>query len=211
MREYPKIETAFERAVDFSITEKLKRPVFGSIATWLVTEKVDGTNIRIHLDADNCMTIGGRAAGTQLSADLITNIYRTITATMLEGLRRDQDRTTITLYGEGYGLGIQKGSGYRADKGFILFDVLIDGRWWLDENSITDIAQKLDIPRVPELGIMSIEEMFELVRDGFLSLIPGATCAAEGIVARTIEPLFDARGQRIMFKLKTKDFVGERR
>src|SRR3990167_4368736 len=47
--EFPKIETLYERGADFSVTDVLRSPVIGTISKWLVTEKVDGTNIRIDL------------------------------------------------------------------------------------------------------------------------------------------------------------------
>ena len=206
MNEYPKIETLYERDERFSVTDVLKRPVLASINPWIVTEKVDGTNIRVHLDATNAVTFGGRTGAAQLNADLVTHLHRTFTPDKLAALRRDPDPVSITLFGEGYGAGIQKGGGaYRPDKGFILFDVQIGERWWLDDGAVTEIAEKLNIPRVPLMGPRSLTEIRELVKAGFPSIVAEGRCQAEGIVARTIEPLFDARGHRLIIKLKTKD------
>lgn len=46
---YPKIETLYERYPDTHkvIKGQLKRPEFGLVNSWLVTEKIDGTNIRV--------------------------------------------------------------------------------------------------------------------------------------------------------------------
>lgn len=45
---YPKIETLFERNPNFTVDPlKLKSPVLGCINPWEVTEKIDGTNIRV--------------------------------------------------------------------------------------------------------------------------------------------------------------------
>ncbi len=47
---YPKIETLFVRDEQtFKVTDELRHPEFGLIKTWHVTEKIDGTNIRIGL------------------------------------------------------------------------------------------------------------------------------------------------------------------
>ena len=44
---YPKIETLFKRDEKFNITDEIRCPEFDNIKKWLITEKIDGTNIRI--------------------------------------------------------------------------------------------------------------------------------------------------------------------
>ncbi len=54
---YPKIETLYERdPKTFKVTNKLRHPEFDLVKQWLVTEKVDGTNMRILLNS-----IGGQS------------------------------------------------------------------------------------------------------------------------------------------------------
>jgi predicted DCC family thiol-disulfide oxidoreductase YuxK len=127
----------------------------------------------------------------------------------MAALRIGEDKPSITLYGEGYGAGIQKGGGeYRADKGFVLFDVLIDGRWWLASSGVTEIAERLCIPRVPVLGVWSLPEIIENVRAGMYSTIAeNREHPSEGIVARPVQTLYDNRMKRIILKLKTRDFI----
>ncbi len=377
--EYHKINTLFERDLaTFVVDEtRLKKSVLGTIREWDVTEKIDGTNIRIMLSETGEIQFGGRTDNSQLPADLLMKVFQMFpldklkTALWLEGVP-----TQAILYGEGYGAGIQKGGTYRADKSFILYDVLIttvvyneacilhgtksnatqidlgmEGdfanrvitatgkrdtpkkrqasentnasidvkirpvsgespqsitppsreerssstpigagisektsgsaststpislrdrvgcapsvhankpefekeesaclsssttatgearledfsvrpailqsikqnlvkagwtpprcicarkEWWLDKADIEDVAAKLDIDIVPYLGRMTLDQIVELVRNPFASKI--GTAMAEGIVARPIETLFDKRGERIIIKLKTKDF-----
>lgn len=117
--------------------------------------------------------------------------------------------TDAILFGEGYGPGIQKCGGlYRADKAFILFDVLV-GKWWLDWESVNDVARKLGIETVPYLGLKTLDQIVEMVRTPFASQL--GTAMAEGIVARPIETLFNKRMERIIIKLKTKDFTAGKR
>jgi hypothetical protein len=209
MREYPKIDTLYERLPDHTISDILKRPVLASLNPWIVTEKIHGMNIRVHLSPDNQVMIHGRTDNAQLPADLVKALYDTLPAEKLAALRKDADPVSITLYGEGYGAGIQKGSHYRADKGFILFDVLIDDRWWLKDEDVTGIAERLGILRVPLLGYWSLTDIRDAVKEGIISRAATAAPAfAEGIVARPLEPLFDAAGKRIIIKLKTHDFGG---
>jgi hypothetical protein len=125
----------------------------------------------------------------------------------VERLRPVFSGTKAVLYGEGYGAGIQKGGGeYSPTKKFILFDVLVDGKWWLSQENVEDVAAKLGIDVVPDFGLMTLEEATELVRVGFKSRLNGGLKDAEGLVGRPEEALFDKKGHRLIVKLKTKDF-----
>lgn len=209
--EYHKIETLFERGEDFVVNpDVLKSPVLGTITQWDVTEKIDGTNIRVMLSEDGKLTFNGRTDNAQLHAELLQNLFAMFPVEkMKEVFWIDGTPTAVVLYGEGYGAGIQKGGTYRADKSFILFDVLVGGKWWMDRAALSDIGQKLGVDEVPFLGLMTLPEIVELVRNPFQSKI--GTAISEGIVARPIEPLFDRKGSRIIIKLKTKDFVKGKR
>jgi hypothetical protein len=214
-----------------------KNRVYDILKTWVWTEKVDGTNIRViwdpcwipqptpttevevlreHIDqayadpeavypSHSDLTFGGKTNAAQIPADLYTFLSRNV---LVEKLRGIFPETRAVIYGEGYGPGIQKGGGdYRADKGLILFDVLVGDKWWLSYENVADIASQLSLPVVPLIGEMSLEEATEMVRVGFKS-----RCAinpekmAEGLVGRPVETLFDKKGHRLITKLKTKDF-----
>ncbi len=210
--EYHKIDTLFERDEKTFVVDptKLKSPVLATISSWDVTEKIDGTNINITLWENGEVTFGGRTANAQLPADLLQVLFKMFPAEKLkEAFWLDGVPTKAILYGEGYGSGIQKGGTYRADKSFILFDVLVGDQWWLDWGNTKDVAAKLSLDVVPYLGRMTLEQIVELVKTPFPSKI--GTGLSEGVVARPIEPLFDKRGKRIIIKLKTKDFVAGKR
>lgn len=209
--EYHKIDTLFERDERFVVDPtKLKKSVLATISEWDVTEKIDGTNIRIMLSKDGEVSIGGRTNNAQLPGDLLMNLVRMFPEKkMTDVLWCDGLPTEVILFGEGYGAGIQKGGAYRADKSFILFDVLVDGKWWLDREIVDSVATKLGIDVVPYLGRMTLSQIVQLVRDPFQSKI--GTAVSEGIVARPIETLFDKRGERVIIKLKTRDFVAGKR
>ena len=210
--EYGKIETLFERDKSTFVVnpDVLKSPVLGTIREWDVTEKIDGTNIRVMLSAAGEVTFGGRTDAAQIPADLIRYLITTFQSDLMKSVLWLEAPVDVVLYGEGYGAGIQKGGGlYRKDKSFILFDVLIGGKWWLDRISVENIAERLGIDAVPYLGMMRLEHIVHLVEKPFQSRI--GTAMAEGIVARPIETLFDKHMKRIIIKLKTKDFVAGKR
>jgi len=217
MIKYHKIETLFERDKETHKVivgmEHFRNPVIPTITKWRVTEKIDGTNIRVYLTGTNKLRFGGRTDAAQIHADLYTYLADTFTVEKMAALRKEKDDdVTITLYGEGYGAGIQKGGGlYRPDKAFILFDVLINNQWWLPDEAVTEIARKLGIDRVPELGIHSLNSILSIVRMGFDSQAACQARQAEGVVARPIMPLYDHRYKRVIIKVKTKDFATEDR
>jgi hypothetical protein len=206
MSEYHKIETLYERDLQtFKVKPGvLKNRVYGLLKTWHWTEKVDGTNIRC-IWQDKKLTFGGKSDNAQIHADLIKWLYEHVSAEKLAEVFPDTD---AVIYGEGYGAGIQKGGGdYTPEKKLIVFDVLVGGKWWLAQEDVCDVAQKLGLDVVPDFGDMTLEEATEFVRKGFKSRCAvNAGKDAEGLVGRSLEALFDKKGARLIVKLKTKDF-----
>jgi hypothetical protein len=207
MSEYHKIETLYERdEKTFRLKPELvlKNRTYSLIKTWNWTEKIDGTNIRCIWDhATSKVTFGGKTDNAQIHADLVRHLYENIPVENMRAVFPDVD---AVLYGEGYGAGIQKGGDYSDKKKFILFDVLVDGKWWLSWENTCDVAAKLHLETVPYVGEMTLEDATAMVRAGFQSRLNGGKMKAEGLVGRTAEPLFDKKGARLIVKLKTKDF-----
>lgn len=172
-------------------------------AKWRATEKIDGTNTRIHFN-DDSYSLGGRTDNAQLHVDLVQH---------LQYLGHEGKGTLdgLTLYGEGYGAGIQKGGGdYRPDKGFILFDVLaVESNMWLKHEDVLDIALTLDIPVAEWAYMGSLNDAVEHFADkeSVPSFIRDRD--AEGWVLRPLTELRDRRGNRIITKLKVSDFPEE--
>ena len=201
--EYPKIETLYERDMEtFKVDQsRLKNRTYSLLKTWQWTEKIDGTNIRCIWQAGK-LTFGGKTDNAQVHAGLINWLCENVSAAKLTEVFPD---APAILYGEGYGAGIQKGGEYSPTKKFILYDVLVDAKWWLNWENTCDVAAKLNLEVVPYLGSMTLEQATEMVRVGFASRLGSAT-PAEGVVGRPAETLFDKRGHRLIVKLKTKDF-----
>lgn len=199
--EYPKIQTLFERDKEtFKVNGVIKNPVYKIISLWDWTEKIDGTNIRL-IWKDRKLSVGGRTDNASIPADLVQFLYQT---TNTDYLKESFGDSAVTIYGEGYGAGIQKGGDYSPTKQFAIFDVLVDNQWWLNWENTKDIASKIGFPTVPFVGTWSLDNAILFTKVGFKSRI--GTAWAEGLVGRTAEPLFDKRGNRLIIKLKTKDF-----
>jgi hypothetical protein len=109
----------------------------------------------------------------------------------------------VVFYGEGYGGKIQKGQKYRETADFILFDVRI-GHWWLTRESVAEIAGRFALSVVPSCGTGTLWEAVDAARGGIPSLF--GDFEAEGYVARPMVELLDRSGQRIIAKIKCRDF-----
>ena len=113
-----------------------------------------------------------------------------------------------TIYGEGYGEGIQSGGWYiKGGNEFIVFDVKVDNLY-LRTSARDEIANKLGAPIVPFIGYFTLDEAIDYVRKGFRSQIaenPDVKMA-EGLVLRTDLGLCDRMGERLIVKVKYEDF-----
>ena len=175
----------------------------------VTTEKVDGTNIRLSWDLSAVRGqavnwIAGRTDRAMIPPKLLTRL-----ASMWDALPwGDVFDGAVTLYGEGYGAGIQKGGGlYRPDPDFVLFDVAVStdrGPLWLHRFDVEDVAVKLgiDVVRVVMSGPLAVAE--RAVVDGFDSAWRGVE--PEGLVGRPECGLLDRLGNRVATKVKTKDY-----
>ena len=81
------------------------------------------------------------------------------------------------------------------------------GKWWLKAEDIEDIAKQLAIDKVPEIATGTLDYMVDFARDGFKS--QWGDFEAEGIVARPQVELLRRSGERIITKIKCKDFITE--
>ena len=121
------------------------------------------------------------------------------------------EEVPIYIYGEYFGTGIQKcGSRYIKDgNDFLVFDIKQQG-WWTPKDVRDSICEKLNLKTVPFLGVMTLKEIEDKVRQGFTTQFENAadtTMIEEGIVARPTIPLCDGSGNRIIVKVKYCDYI----
>ena len=152
MISFPKIDTLFKRGETFELLDPLefRNPAMEIISKWVVTEKIDGMNMRVSTIFDTggpTLAIAGRSDKAQIPGDLTEWIYKNIQpGTMRDLFKEDTpEGTEMVLFGEGYGAGIQKGGYYAKEKKFILFDVAL--RFpdspkvvWLPDEAVTSFA-----------------------------------------------------------------------
>ncbi len=218
MIEYPKyhkIQSVFLRDPEnhhktFMMGEWAE-PAFSYLAEdmWVATEKIDGTNMRLHVEAEQTggvsrWKVGGRNDNSQVHVDLIEHMNAIG--------ERAGHLSGLTLYGEGYGAGIQKGGLYRPDMGFILFDVMVtETGTFLERGDVEDIALKMDLPYSGPCWygtLMAAVNRFRELDDRPLDSLFRES-EAEGWVLRPQTELRDRLGHRVITKMKVKDFPKE--
>jgi hypothetical protein len=219
--EYPKMKSLWKRSSEKPhpvLVGEFTDPIFEYLwdTVWVAHEKIDGTNIRIHWDGHR-ITFGGRTDRAQLPPMLLAHLQENYGTPefeqVIETVFGDQP---VTIYGEGYGAGIQKGGRYRPDPSFRAFDLLLGntGRW-LGPEDLAGVLKSLGIPDVPEVMTARLGALVEFVRQGAAQSYvaelesgdPLKTVHPEGLVARPEFPLIGPFGERVMVKLKLRDLA----
>lgn len=215
MKEYSKIQTVYLRDPETNFKRLLigqyALPAFEYLAQneWVFTEKVDGTNIRVMIqmpqtsDGEMTVTFGGKTDSAQIPAKLVTRLEERFHAPERRAQLGHLFPSGACLYGEGYGAKIQSGGNYRPDQDFVLFDVKI-GDVWLERHNVEDIAGKLGLDVVPIIERGTLSQMVEMAKAGFSSR--WGDFIAEGIVARPACELKARNGDRLITKIKHRDF-----
>lgn len=190
------------------------KPEFEYLALnrWTFTEKVDGTNVRASWPSseENEVLFQGKTDRAQLPPFLLDRLKTVLTPDKMTAVFPDVElfsENQVVLYGEGFGARIQKGGSLYGEPDFILFDVLYiteSGSTWLERENVADIAGRLGIRAVPEIGSGTLRDAVEHARCGLNSQLKEGI--AEGLVMRPAMELSNRRGHRIIAKIKTKDF-----
>lgn len=129
------------------------------------------------------------------------------------------DAKQINVFGELFGLGIQKGVFYSNKKEFMAFDLVVDGIP-LPILKAKMLYAKYNIPQVPYVNIFKNLEDALKESNTFVSKVSevlGETCEnkgydgtqnfAEGLVIQPLEPRYTGNGSRVMIKNKTEKFT----
>lgn len=214
--EYPKTLNLYARCTE---THKcgpefgFRMEEVGLIDRWLVLEKLDGMNMRVIWTPETMqegkIEVYGRTDRANIPGDLRDSIDQWATEENLRACFKRSDSevelpSQVVLFGEGIGKGIQgaAGAAYGA-KQFVLFDVLVNS-YWLRWDDVKDVAEKLGIEYVSELGRdLPLEQAERRVR--WSAFLGNGHPEVEGIILRTDPYLFDQRGRRVMAKYKVRD------
>lgn len=217
---YPKINSIFKRDLEtkkFTCEYSVPEFMYLRDNLWEFTEKIDGENTRVNWDGVQ-VRFGGKTDNAHMSVKLLDKLgdlfLEDNLRSVFPGDAEKKILPNVTLFGEGFGLGIQSGGKYLRDGvDFILFDVYIENKdedipnpagWWLNQRDVEDVAKKLGIREVKVVGEGTLDEGINLVKSGFNSEF--GNFLAEGIVLKPKVQLFNRKGERIITKIKHKDF-----
>lgn len=220
---YPKIQTLCKRDNNGKIIEgKYSMLEFETVRAWRVEEKIDGANIRIGYHNGE-VTIKGRTDKADLKSMGVMPMLETVTEKLSHTLKkRGQENESLTFYGEAFGKNVQAKAGklYSPDEiRFCLFDVCQYRKGWWDKTDLALLHEDLALDSSDGYKIWSppcVLENVELQIADIVttlkhykpsSLISDLPQTIEGIIARPYDAMvYNNRGERVMFKLKLKDF-----
>lgn len=210
MRKYHKIQTVFLRDPSTNyrtlLDGRYAKPEFEYLKnnTWVFTEKVDGTNIRVYWDG-NTVTFSGKTDNSNIPKFLLAELENMFQPDIFFS----KEIPPMCLYGEGYGAKIQNGGRDYIPDGvsFILFDARA-GEVWLERHNLEDIASRLGINIVPIVGKGTLVDGIEMVKNGFKSDL--RETPPEGLVMRPDVEMLSRRGERIITKIKIKDMATQK-
>lgn len=168
---------------------------------WVFTEKVDGTNIRVGWDGYT-VTFDGRTSRANMPPVIIDALTEQFPEELFEQAFGEKQ---VTLYGEMIGGNIMSAGRHYGPMRFVLFDVMIDGLFLLREN-VESVALSMGCVVTPVALVGTLHEGMEFVRNGFMSAFARSDYPAEGIVGTTALGLCNRRGDRMIVKIKARDF-----
>ena len=173
---------------------------------WQFTEKVDGTNIRVLWNGHN-VEFGGRTDKAIIPKPLEEKLKELFSSYETEQIFEQHfGEKEVFLFGEGYGGKIQGvGNQYREDVDFILFDVMINGNYQPREN-VESIAKTFGIDVVPIVLEGTLQKGVDYVKTNRKSFVARNGAEIEGLVARPKLELQDRTGNRVIVKIKYRDF-----
>lgn len=208
--EYTKIPNIFKRE-----TFGKNRLIIGDFSTeelellkdieWVWTEKVDGTNVRVIWDGYR-VSFAGRTDKASIPLHLLKRLEELFGGTDKEEVfEQTFGKKEVILFGEGFGEKIQKGGEKYGHVDFILFDVWCG--MWLKRVDVVNIAETFGVNFVPIVGRGTLKEGVDFIKTHPHSELRDDEL--EGIVCRPAVELFDRRGERIIVKIKCRDFEKE--
>lgn len=166
--------------------------------TWFAWRKLDGQNIRVHWDGEQALW-NGKTDNFTCDAKFREYMeYMFPEEAFEEKFGRDKE---VTLFGEHMGPKVQGNELKLEHDKFVLFDVLV-GNIWLEPEQVQDVAKFFGLYTPLDCGISlhgPLDWLIEQVAHGELK-------EWEGIVATPCGGFRDRKGDRIIVKIKNKDY-----
>lgn len=201
-----------------------RRPEILRVKEVVATEKLHGTNFRLHFPAgmirieevqyggrnEELGTTGGSFYGGRPAkffkerTELLTRMMETFASYSF---------SDVTVFGEAFGAGVQKGVRYVTDDSILFraFDIAVAENF-LTYDLFVEVCEKAGLPRVPEIwrGDPTVENLDALLEKVSAEAVKNGVSddknLSEGVVVRS-NPLFrDVFGQWLIIKHKSEGF-----
>lgn len=185
--------------------EAYRSPLLAYLAEqpWGYSRKVDGENIRIQWNGEQVLW-NGKSNNFQCGAEFTEYMNNTFLEEIFEEkFGRDK---VVTLFGEHMGPKVQGNElGLKKDE-VVLYDVNINGTW-LSKVDVVEIAGYFgfDVPTVFRYmphgqGPTKLRELIQMCADGKFK-------DWEGIVATPLVEMRNQKGERVIVKIKNRDYL----
>lgn len=198
LRDGPKERLVNENKLALKWVEALR-----DIEFW-ASEKIDGTSVGIKWDGERVSFVGhtDKSQFCPHYLEYLQNRFGTPEfESCIEGIFGDRP---VTIYGEGISKDYNVDYGFPEGE-FIMYDIQYENRRFAEREFVHEVAEKLGM-KTPYEEKMSLQHAIAFVKsrpDSFLD----KEKKLEGLVLRAPVELYLNNGERVITKVKVKDFV----
>jgi hypothetical protein len=192
-----------DRMVDESVVSLKWVEAFKGMKFW-ASEKIDGTSVGIKWDGERISFIGhtDKSQFNPRYLEYLQNRFGTPEfESCVEMIFGDKP---VIIYGEGISKDYNVHYGFPEGE-FIMYDISIDNGKFAERDVVYEVASKLDI-KMPFEARMTLDEAIEYVKARPQSVL-NSEYKMEGLVLRPMVELYLNNGERVITKIKVKDFV----
>lgn len=170
----------------------------------LASEKIDGTSVGLKWDGERISFVG-HTEKSQFAPHYLEYLNNRFGTKEFESCIEEifEDKP-VTLYGEGISKDYNVHYGY-PDGEFIFYDVQLANGKFMNRKALGDIAEKLGL-KMPYTECFTIQQAIDFVKQRPMSKLDPSV-RMEGLVLRPLIELYTNNDERIICKVKVKDFV----
>ena len=197
--------TPKDRLVDTSIFAKAWVKMFyENEIKMFASEKIDGTSVGLVWDGERISFVGHteKSEFSPRYLEYLKNTFGTSEfESVIEEIFRDKP---VTIYGEGISKDYNVHYGF-PEGNFIMYDIQNSDGVFYNREAVKEIAKKLDL-LYPWEEVMTLKEAIEFIKTRPDSKL-NPQYKMEGLVVRAPLELYTNNFDRVICKVKVKDFV----
>lgn len=172
-----------------------------SLTGWQFKRKLDGQNLRVYWDGEQALW-NGKSDNFTCKANLTDYMNQIFLEEIFE--EKFDRECKVVLFGEHMGPGVQGNELGLEESEFVLYDVNING-YWQGEKSIRDIAGYFGVKTCYDY--MEDDDYTDTLVELIERVANGEFKGWEGIVATPSVECRSQRGDRMIVKIKNRDYL----